>query len=1304
MIPAARLCLLLFIFCWTGLRSATAQCLTDFTKLLPEPALDYAQGFGSALAMYDDYLAVGIANHDSLGRLAGLVYIYQKLPVGWSHVATLAPSDPADGLRFGATLGISQNYLAVGASGYGGRVYLFKKTSGGWTNQTEIATFAVTGTSYFGSLGSQTIEISPDEQTIAIADYYLVTGESPNKQHGAVFIYHKQVHEEWDGAETPLKLLPPEETAVDFGRGGVEIMGDRIAVAMPYGPNGNGMIYLYQDITGQFSNVTLEARLSSGTQEQSIFSGYTNFIFTDDGIFSSSQLINPPLGRTVHFFEKPGSGNWVDATPTCHLYTFTDDNLYPYIKLSESEDGILASIQSRDGGGTLRLIRKGAGGWCHAQTELIDSYMPEPDQYVFDYGDIMTSSQVPFAAIGMLPHPESLQAQLAIRVLAKLPDNTWEKQLIYTSDKSTAGHRYGARMVTRGEHLFVSASNDATVKEYGGAVYSYRKVGNAWQQTGKILPRIDGAYDDVFGSALALSDNFLAIGALGFEPSGRVFLYKKKNSNWSDPELWQEIDLAADSLDVSASGDHLAMNGEWLLIPYVQSNPFRTVLAIYRYNGDKWEFHQRVVAGLANLFAKSASLAVDIEENIIIIGTNLLEWEAATDQWVPKHILTPSDPEAMRMSPDFTHWVTNGATFGHDVDIDGNTIFISAPTKDHEGKQDVGAVYVYTKKPWENWSSRTESAKLLPRVVEERELFGYSIKAFENTLIVGAPGSDYNLNGTGRNLPGRAYVFQSSDYFWQDATPLVDFTGDTFKKDYFGLDVTLDESDFVISASIEDTNTGQLSGSVYVTPAPPMVRLVPPICNENTPVQLLGYPFNGTWSGPGIVDAERGIFDPAVAGPGSHYLAYATESCANKGLLKVHVESPPTAAISGDDVFLTCEENPVSVSLQGNSEEGNTYRWYYRETEEAPFHRYEQLGTSVLATKVGEYQLRVNNEACQAFSEVVSVRYQHVPLVLDSLARICTDEAESIELTATPEGGRWSGPGVVANRLFTKNIDDGLHALRYMYVSDLGCKFADTVSLLLERLPVPIISRGDGHLCEEGEVTLQLNGGVQGGLLYQWRHRAEGAADFTDVEGEGTLTAVARGAYKLYHTDGECAVDSNILNISDSTFKFTFTPAAPVIDLCYGQAAELAFTGASHHRYSWYFAETPEEDPEQLSTTTSKLTADKSGSYYATVESGICKVDMPRKQVFIQPKDSLWVPNVFSPNGDGYNETFEVFTNQEQAVLTVYNRNGENIFTGKATRGWTGDGALPAVYFWNVSYTSCEGDKKVLRGTVQLMR
>ena len=70
---------------------ANGQCLTDFTKLVPEPSLDVTQQFGR-ISMFDDYLAIGLPANDSLGRLAGIVKIYEKSPDGWKSIATLAPS------------------------------------------------------------------------------------------------------------------------------------------------------------------------------------------------------------------------------------------------------------------------------------------------------------------------------------------------------------------------------------------------------------------------------------------------------------------------------------------------------------------------------------------------------------------------------------------------------------------------------------------------------------------------------------------------------------------------------------------------------------------------------------------------------------------------------------------------------------------------------------------------------------------------------------------------------------------------------------------------------------------------------------------------------------------------------------------------------------------------------------------------------------------------------------------------------------------------------------------------------------
>ncbi|MEX2233811.1 MAG: FG-GAP repeat protein, partial [Cyclobacteriaceae bacterium] len=79
----------LYLFFSAGISLfASGQCLTDFTKLLPEPSIDHTQGFGRSISMYDDYLAIGAPNNDSLGRITGIVHVYQKISDEWKKIAS----------------------------------------------------------------------------------------------------------------------------------------------------------------------------------------------------------------------------------------------------------------------------------------------------------------------------------------------------------------------------------------------------------------------------------------------------------------------------------------------------------------------------------------------------------------------------------------------------------------------------------------------------------------------------------------------------------------------------------------------------------------------------------------------------------------------------------------------------------------------------------------------------------------------------------------------------------------------------------------------------------------------------------------------------------------------------------------------------------------------------------------------------------------------------------------------------------------------------------------------------------------
>jgi gliding motility-associated-like protein len=82
--------------------------------------------------------------------------------------------------------------------------------------------------------------------------------------------------------------------------------------------------------------------------------------------------------------------------------------------------------------------------------------------------------------------------------------------------------------------------------------------------------------------------------------------------------------------------------------------------------------------------------------------------------------------------------------------------------------------------------------------------------------------------------------------------------------------------------------------------------------------------------------------------------------------------------------------------------------------------------------------------------------------------------------------------------------------------------------------------------------------------------------------------------------------------------------------------------------------------------------------------------------------DSLLVPNVFSPNGDAYNQTFQVLSNKI-LQLKIFNRYGAEIYESPDGK-WDGGEHPSGTYFWSVKYEGCDTSQKQAKGWVSLLR
>jgi gliding motility-associated-like protein len=117
------------------------------------------------------------------------------------------------------------------------------------------------------------------------------------------------------------------------------------------------------------------------------------------------------------------------------------------------------------------------------------------------------------------------------------------------------------------------------------------------------------------------------------------------------------------------------------------------------------------------------------------------------------------------------------------------------------------------------------------------------------------------------------------------------------------------------------------------------------------------------------------------------------------------------------------------------------------------------------------------------------------------------------------------------------------------------------------------------------------------------------------------------------------------------------------------------------------------------------LTVTKSGLYRVAGTVGFCNAQSLAQRVIFFPKDTVWVPNVFTPNGDDSNPTFKVSTNAKNYSLEIINRWGEGVYSGtKESLPWDGGTNPSGVYFWNLDFRDCRDEKKSAKGWVQIVK
>lgn len=305
------------------------------------------------------------------------------------------------------------------------------------------------------------------------------------------------------------------------------------------------------------------------------------------------------------------------------------------------------------------------------------------------------------------------------------------------------------------------------------------------------------------------------------------------------------------------------------------------------------------------------------------------------------------------------------------------------------GVRNSGAVYIFEREG-EKWVDNFEPMVIEPSEKLENMYFGADIQLFEDKLAVGAHRSQYffGLQGyTGDQASeslGSVFIFEAIDDGWSQYRELGQVYGDTSQVDnMYGINLVFDQDGLLIGAPYDSDITGSKSGAIYHTPIAAFPRITvdsanAAYCALDTLIQLEAAVPGGTWSGPGIVDAAIGTFNPSIADVGIHDLTY-TVPCAYRQQLTLEVTPTFFAEYQQGTVHQLCEEGTVTLLVSAT--DSVAYQWSYLPEGEDEVQVLEDSIAQIEVSRAGKYSVVVSNSCLQQQLDTIYVSIADPPIL-----------------------------------------------------------------------------------------------------------------------------------------------------------------------------------------------------------------------------------------------------------------------------------------------------------------------------------
>lgn len=505
-----------------------------------------------------------------------------------------------------------------------------------------------------------------------------------------------------------------------------------------------------------------------------------------------------------------------------------------------------------------------------------------------------------------------------------------------------------------------------------------------------------------------------------------------------------------------------------------------------------------------------------------------------------------------------------------------------------------------------------------------------------------------------------------------------------------------------------DTIWLEITGVIMATITPP-----PVFCDDNIVHGFVAANPGGVWQGDGI-NVNTGEFNPSVAGVGVHEITYTMPgTCGNADTVQVTVIGYDDPTITNNQYLFCIDEGEVALQTV---QSGGT--WTVTSGNPAGLN----AGVpSFNTTQAGVGDLVLNYSfggQCPVDSSVTFTVEGPVDAGITQPTALCEGYSTSL-LQTNVQGGVWSGDVTILNHSIPSGLNEGLYQIIYSF--NTTCVSADTVTLEILKVPQTDFTIAPATGCIP-LISTFTDASEEVPLVSIWNL------------GNGTLSTnigSAAGVYvnpqcydvSLQNTYANGCVDSIkknsvVCGMSIPEASFEYRPAT--LDIT-DQWARLLNTSTLGDLYNWDMGELAENRYSVEHSPYVKFTVDSEDT--ATVRLVVSNTfgctDTAVQKILIQNVPTLYVPNAFTPDGNGRNDVFKPYTNGYTLTryeFYVYDRWGLKIFeTTDPEKGWDGtvnywyQGSKIAqadVYVWKVIFET--GKKSNVPesqvGTVTLIR